>query len=1444
VKGLQVEAVKPALEAFSLTKGRRAANGELHIWRCPDIVVDKGQFVAILADHETDLKLLLGMLSGLVEPTGGVLRINGEDVGDLRRPQRATLRAHQVGFLFQEPKLLPEFNLLDNVVLPQRYVAGSRRQATERGRSLLQRLGLGNCLSKKPAALTTLQAQFVALARALVNHPVILLAHDPVAELAAEDRELFLQALQALCREEGVAILLGTCQPQLAERAARTIRLPAAAPEPIPLSDEEISSADLFTDLYDIEISPLLRPVAPLLDLVVKPLLYTAAVAVVIVFLTFFGLEMAGLGRAGIRVDLGRVIADGLGASAEYLGGLLRGDLGTYARRNTYYYWAAITETSIAEALARTFNKSLALLLMSLALGALIGVPMGLMAAMARHRKFSLLFLVGAIVGVSTPSFFLALLLQLLEIQIYRRTGVSWFPVGGFGWDRHIILPALVLAARPIAQVARVSFVALAEVLDADYIRTARAKGLSTAEVLLGHALRNAGVSILAALGTSLRFALSSLPVVEVIFGWPGMGSLLLEAIRSGHANLAATLALVLGVLFVLTHVALDYLYRWIDPRLREARTGLSVKRSWVDMFSAGWSTLREMPDRLGTLIPWIAKGEKTELAPLLVSRGTAESHDAEQLRRDAKIKQERRRAWVQSTAGSLPFMLGGIILLVLLAMVLWGQQLAPYSPHSPVTSTTIDGELRFAPFTPSEQFLLGTDAQGRDILTLLLYGARRTLSLAFFAVVARVLLGTILGALSGWFAGSLLDRVLTGLSQVIAAFPSLLLAMVLIYAFGIRQGLWIFAVALCLVGWGEVAQFVRGQVMRIREQDYIEGALATGLGDLQLLSRHVLPNLVPSLVIVAFLEMGGVLMILGELGFIGVFIGGGWTTVGTTDSMVTYFDVPEWGVMLSATWRTFRSYPWMTFYPALAFTLSILGFNLFGEGLRRLTERLTLTMHRIINRYTISAALGVGALLLLAAEGTRSWPQFTATANRFDGDRAMATVQVLAAPEMNGRGINTPELESAADYIGAQFAALQLLPAGIIAATDLTYFTTSRLDYRQMESVPSLELRDSSGAIFQTLTYRRDYAELPDGINNVDGRTSEIIFLGVNPQGDRWPDQINANPADLIDKALLSPQFYLPAAVSYLSFRGAVLAVAPGDDYITHRELTLRSLSTASYWRDTAVPFLVISRDIADAILRSGGSTLEQAISQQDKLGPSEGFVLRTGIEATIHMSVSELKAASPRYVQAFITGNDQFLDNELVIVLAHYDGQGRDLDGTLYPGANKNASGVAVMLETARILQEADYRPRRTIMFVAWAGAEMHAAPSFFDMLRSRPGFLDAYRIAAVIELTGVGAGAGENLILSGSTSGRLTEVLQQAAKRSGVSASTLGTGIQRVYQNLYPVPDKKIPYISLTWEGSYTTAHTPQDTVDTIEPSRLREAGRVAALAVMYLGHEKEY
>ncbi len=301
--------------------------------------------------------------------------------------------------------------------------------------------------------------------------------------------------------------------------------------------------------------------------LVLRRLSFALPLALGIIFFSFLGLRMSENSRAPQpRYDLPAFARQAWGDSLDYLRQAARGDLG----------WASTgrgqsrRRAPVSEILADTYGKSLGLLIVALAIAATAGVSAGLFAALRERSPLALATLVVTLLGISTPTFFAALLWQVAEITFYRSAGFRLLPVAGFGWDAHLVLPALVLAARPLAHITRVTLVSLRQVLDQDYIRTAVAKGLPQPLLWQRHALRSAAVPILTGVGVSLRFALGSLPVVEYFFDWPGLGATLLAGIRQQQATLVVTLALALGLTFMGVNLLLDVLCRYLDPRLRE----------------------------------------------------------------------------------------------------------------------------------------------------------------------------------------------------------------------------------------------------------------------------------------------------------------------------------------------------------------------------------------------------------------------------------------------------------------------------------------------------------------------------------------------------------------------------------------------------------------------------------------------------------------------------------------------------------------------------------------------------------------------------------------------------------------------------------------------------------------------------------------------------------
>jgi Zn-dependent M28 family amino/carboxypeptidase len=163
--------------------------------------------------------------------------------------------------------------------------------------------------------------------------------------------------------------------------------------------------------------------------------------------------------------------------------------------------------------------------------------------------------------------------------------------------------------------------------------------------------------------------------------------------------------------------------------------------------------------------------------------------------------------------------------------------------------------------------------------------------------------------------------------------------------------------------------------------------------------------------------------------------------------------------------------------------------------------------------------------------------------------------------------------------------------------------------------------------------------------------------------------------------------------------------------------------------------------------------------------------------------------------------------------------------------------------MLELIRTLKEANYTPKRTILFVAWSGAEFHRSADLAGFLEARIGFAESFTVVAALQLEGVGAGDGDGLALQRATSERLGEAVLKAARRVRAPVSLRGRGLHGD-ETLWPIVDASVPSITLTWDGSYKVAHRPEDASGIIDPEKLDQAGKTAALALMVLAGDAGY
>jgi peptide/nickel transport system permease protein len=235
----------------------------------------------------------------------------------------------------------------------------------------------------------------------------------------------------------------------------------------------------------------------------------------------------------------------------------MRGDLGVSYRSGK----------PIVKELWQRLPATLLLAGASLALAASIGIPLGIMAAVWRGSLPDGLSRLLALLGAIVPSYVLALLLILLFA-----VRLGWLPATGYGSPEHLILPALALAGGVSAQLMRLTRANLLEVLQQDYVRTARAKGMSEDVVVGGHALKNALLPVVTVLGISLGHLLGGAVIVETIFGWPGIGKYAIDAIFLRDYPVIQGFILYMAIVFLLVNLAVDVIYRRLDPRLHFGR--------------------------------------------------------------------------------------------------------------------------------------------------------------------------------------------------------------------------------------------------------------------------------------------------------------------------------------------------------------------------------------------------------------------------------------------------------------------------------------------------------------------------------------------------------------------------------------------------------------------------------------------------------------------------------------------------------------------------------------------------------------------------------------------------------------------------------------------------------------------------------------------------------
>ncbi len=573
----------------------------------------------------------------------------------------------------------------------------------------------------------------------------------------------------------------------------------------------------------------------------------------------------------------------------------------------------------------------------------------------------------------------------------------------------------------------------------------------------------------------------------------------------------------------------------------------------------------------------------------------------------------------------NVPLILGGLILVAILLVMLVPQLFTQVNPYGTVgiKSWVENGKfiMDAPPFAPGPGYLLGSDDQGRDVLSFIIYGTRLTIIISVLVVLGRYLVALPLGLMAGFGSYTALT-ILGQFSVIFSAIPALIFSIILLkmdffLALDKQHSIVAYVLILTFVGWGKLGTIVMERVQDILTKPFIKSELAIGKGKLRIALDNVLPHLVPELVVLFFMEIAGALNMIMQLGVFAVFVGNLRFVADTQGGVISFLNLsfePEWASMLATSRKSIISAPWMVLFPALAFFISILGFNLFGEGLRSILQRrdsrFSVYFRRLLNldlpiipslRGVIKRVNKVTLLIMLLVFLAGGISYYSTNSPRFDFQAAGVDL-----PEFTqGVSIGTPEATETAKYIAHSLEEVGFEP---LEGKSLVRNYPTEDIYRDVAS--SLSLLDNSGSA-ENLLPGNDYSMGSFGnfslIGTVnDAREDDLFSVSLEKY---------ANQFVLVDSTL-----YGTGALKTLTHKilteskakGVLVVIAPGESLPT--SLGSEVYSGVKVWLTPASADLMIGKSLTVTLQSEKLEPIGKNV-----VGVLPGTISRVGEEAIV---------------------------------------------------------------------------------------------------------------------------------------------------------------------------------------------------------------------------------
>ena len=695
-----------------------------------------------------------------------------------------------------------------------------------------------------------------------------------------------------------------------------------------------------------------------LIRYILRRLLLLIPVIIIVSFMVFVLMDLApgditaGWDLEGMTVEQIAAMRADMGLDdpllvryGRYMFRLIQGDLGVGDHTGISVWYNFITRLPATLILAGA----------SVLFGVAVAIPLGIFAARRAGKALDTATTAFTMVGMSMPGFWQGLLMMLLFSYI-----LGWLPAGRFvdGW-RSVILPAVVAGSTLLAACTRQTRSSMLEVLKADYLRTARAKGVPEKVVIRKHALGNAMIPIVTTIGVSVAVAVSGTAVIEQVFAWPGVGRWIVESVGSRDLTSTTGAVILTTIMYVLILLLVDIAYAFIDPRIRAQYADKGKRKARAKntpVITIADKYIPELQDSIPSAdADW--SYDNTEIAAVRVAGGFDKQDKAAPMQADSVVAAPEQSLPVEAASAEAfvsfatvtdadaakietvvvengesvtrkyrkrgrggevfhhlrrnPSALGGMIIIAIIVIIFIIALIMP-------VESVITPNVQYRNHPPSLAYPFGTDVMGRNLFARVIYATRFSLPIGVGATSIAAIVGVFLGSIAAFYEGTAADEALMRFSDSLASIPGILLGMVIIMTLGRSVPNLIIA-----IGVSAIPVFIRisrAAVLSLKGSEFVEAAKAIGLSNFRILYTQVLPNGLAPIIITFTGSLGMAILISAGLSFLGFGIP---------------VPNPEWGSLVSAGRDVVRHQWWLTTFPGLFIMITVMGFNLLGDGLR-----------------------------------------------------------------------------------------------------------------------------------------------------------------------------------------------------------------------------------------------------------------------------------------------------------------------------------------------------------------------------------------------------------------------------------------------------------------------------------------------------------------------------